>query len=78
MRKPTIALALMLLCPVVHAQVSVNVWVPGVNIGINMPVYPNLVPVPGYPVYYDPQSNSNYFYYDGRFWVYQGDRKSVV
>ena len=55
------------------AQVSVGVWLPGVSIGINMPVYPTLVLVPGYPVYYAPQLNSNYFFYDGMYWVYQGD-----
>ena len=37
------------------AQVSVAIGVPGVNIGINVPVYPQLVRVPGYPVYYAPQ-----------------------
>ena len=38
-----------------------------------MPVYPTLVLVPGYPVYYAPQLNSNYFFYDGMYWVYQAD-----
>ena len=58
-----------------HAQVSVGVGValPGVSIGINVPAYPELVQVPGYPVYYDPRANSNYFFYDGLYWVYQGD-----
>jgi hypothetical protein len=58
-----------------RAQVSVGVGValPGVSIGINVPAYPELVPVPGYPVYYDPRANSNYFFYDGLYWVYQGD-----
>lgn len=55
------------------AQVSVGVALPGVNIGINVPVYPELVPVPGYPVYYAPQLNSNYFFYDGRYWVFSDD-----
>jgi hypothetical protein len=55
------------------AQVSVGVWLPGVSIGINLPVYPRLVAVPGYPVYYAPQLNSNYFFYDGMYWVYQSD-----
>ena len=64
-----------LMCAVTSAaaQVSVGVWLPGVSIGINMPVYPTLVLVPGYPVYYAPQLNSNYFFYDGMYWVYQGD-----
>jgi hypothetical protein len=29
--------------------------------------------VPGYPVYYAPQLQSNFFFYDGMYWVYQGD-----
>lgn len=49
-----------------HAEISIN-------IGINMPSYPRLVVVPGYPVYYDPYVNANYFFYDGMYWVYQGD-----
>jgi len=59
----------------VHAQVHVSVGIsmPGVNIGINMPAYPNLVLVPGYPVYYDPRASSNYFFYDGMYWVFQDD-----
>jgi len=54
-------------------QVSIGVALPGVSIGINVPVYPQLVPVPGYPVYYAPQLGANYFFYDGMYWVYQGD-----
>jgi hypothetical protein len=58
-----------------QAQVSVGVGIslPGVSIGIHLPAYPTLVPVPGYPVYYAPQSSLNYFFYDGLYWVYQGD-----
>lgn len=48
--------------------------VPEVQVGINLPVYPELAPVPGYPVYYAPQINSNYFFYDGMYWIYQEDR----
>jgi hypothetical protein len=44
-----------------------------VSISINVETYPTLVQVPGYPVYYDPQLNSNYFFYDGLYWVYAGD-----
>jgi hypothetical protein len=58
-----------------QAQVSVGVGIaiPSIQIGINVPVYPELVPVPGYPVYYDPRASLNYFFYDGGYWVYQGD-----
>jgi hypothetical protein len=64
----------MLLCSItsVAAQVSVGVGFPGVSIGINLPVYPELMPVPGYPVYYAPQVNANHFH-DGMYWVYQRD-----
>ena len=55
------------------AQVSVGIGFPGVSIGINLPAYPQLVRVPGYPVYYAPSLNSNFFFYDGMYWVYQGD-----
>jgi hypothetical protein len=55
------------------AQISVRIGVPGIDIGINLPLYPELIPVPGYPVYYAPQLNSNYFFYDGMYWVFQDD-----
>jgi hypothetical protein len=69
-----VALA-MLLGPVTsaHAQISVAIGVPGIHIGINVPAYPEFVQVPGYPVYYAPRANVNYFFYDGLYWVYQGD-----
>lgn len=57
-----------------NAQVSIGIGLPHVTIGINLPVYPELVPVPGYPVYYAPRLDSNYFFYDGLYWVYLGDR----
>jgi hypothetical protein len=65
----------MLLFPVTSAtaQVTVGIGLPNVSIGINLPLYPELEPVPGYPVYYAPQLNYNYFFYDGMYWVYQND-----
>lgn len=56
-----------------QVSVGIGIAVPGVSIGINFPAYPDLVPVPGYPVYYARQARSNYFFYDGMYWVYQGD-----
>ena len=44
-----------------------------VSIGINFPAYPELIIVPGYPVYYAPQLEANLFFYDGLYWVYQDD-----
>jgi hypothetical protein len=74
MRYLPLALSLMF-SPVIaaHAQISVAIGLPGVNIGIDMPSYPQMVQVPGYPVYYDPGARSNYFFYDGAYWVYQRD-----
>jgi hypothetical protein len=43
------------------------------SIGVNLSEYPELVIVPGYPVYYAPQLRMNYFFYDGKYWVYQDD-----
>lgn len=76
MRRRLLSLALPLLfCAATasEAQVSFGIETPGVSIGINLPAYPTLVRVPDYPVYYDPQVNANYFFYDGLFWVFAGD-----
>jgi hypothetical protein len=68
----------MLLLPASSARadvdVSVAIAIPGVRIGINVPAYPRLVRVPGYPVYYDPAIRLNLFFYDGLYWVFQSDR----
>ena len=65
----------MLLCTTIeaNAQVSVSIGSHGVSIGFNVSSYPTMVAIPGYPVYYDPRANSNYFFYDGLYWVYQDD-----
>ncbi len=51
-------------------RIGVGVALPGVRIGINVPAYPNLIPIPGYPVYYAPGLEDNLFFYDGLYWVY--------
>jgi hypothetical protein len=56
-----------------QVSVGVGIGLPGVSIGINVPAYPELVVVPGYPVYYAPRLHSNYFFYDGMYWVYVDD-----
>ncbi|MGE8358028.1 MAG: hypothetical protein ACN6N0_16705, partial [Microvirgula sp.] len=74
MRCLLIALSLMLgpaACS--QAQIGIGVATPGLAIGIDIPVYPDLVRVPGYPVYYYPDAGTNYFFYDGLYWVFQGD-----
>jgi hypothetical protein len=70
MRYVLIVLASMFLGGALPAAAQVSF---GVSIGINLPVYPQLQPVPGYPVYYAPQVASNYFFYDGLYWVYASD-----
>ena len=44
-----------------------------VSIGINISLFPDLVRVPGYPVYYAPRLGVNFFFYDGLYWVFEGD-----
>ena len=56
------------------AEVSVSVGFQVANIGVSLSTYPNLVRVPGYPVYYASGVNSNYFFYDGMYWVFENDR----
>lgn len=55
------------------AQVSIGIGLPHASIGINLASYPRLVRVPGYPVYYHPQIDANYFFYDGMYWVFEND-----
>lgn len=56
-----------------RVQVGAGIAVPGLSIGINIPAYPELAPIPGYPVYYAPAGSTNLFFYDGLYWVYVGD-----
>lgn len=48
------------------AQVSVN-------IGINLPVPPSLIIVPGTPVAYAPAIPANYFFYGGQYYVFSNN-----
>lgn len=72
-----VGLWMLLCCSVTAASAQVNIGVgiglPNVRIGINVPLFPELVPVPGYPVYYAPRLEANYFFYDGMYWVYLDD-----
>ena len=52
---------------------SVTSAIAQVSIGIHLQLFPELVRVPGYPVYYAPRLNSNFFFYDGMYWVYLHD-----
>jgi hypothetical protein len=78
MRYVILALAILLAPAVptqVHAQsqLSISIGDRGVSLGFAMSTYPTLVRIPDYPVYYDPRVDSNYFFYDGLYWVYQDD-----
>ena len=74
MRRILIAGSL-LCCPILsaYADVGIDIGLPSVNIGINVPDYPQMVPVQGLPVYYAPNLSTNDFFYDGRYWVFQGN-----
>ncbi|MBU1363152.1 MAG: hypothetical protein KKE51_04945 [Gammaproteobacteria bacterium] len=75
MRKQLIVLGILLhFAAPVPAQVSFGFGFQTDNISISLSTYPNLVRVPGYPVYYASGLNSNYFFYDGMYWVFETDR----
>jgi len=75
MRRLLVVVSLLLgLAAPASAQVSINFGGAGLSIGLNVPTYPRLVRVPGYPVYYDAHASSNYFFYDGYYWVFHDDR----
>ncbi len=61
----SMALAAMPAAPAL-AQVSLS-------IGVNIPMYPDFAQVPDYPVYYTPGLANNLFYYDGMYWLLEGD-----
>ncbi|MBA5607038.1 hypothetical protein H3H36_16900 [Duganella sp. FT3S] len=44
-----------------------------VSLNFSVSTYPELVPVPGYPVYYAPRLHANFFFYDGLYWLLIGD-----
>jgi hypothetical protein len=56
-----------------QSQLSISIGNRGVSLGFVMSTYPTLVRIPGYPVYYDPRADANYFFYDGLYWVFWDD-----
>lgn len=71
-----LSLLLGLLLPNIAAadtQLSIGIGTPYVHIGVNVSSYPDLVVVPGYPVYYAPRLQANLFFYDGLYWIYDHD-----
>jgi len=76
MRRLLLALPLLLgQVPAAQAQVSIGIGIaaPGVQIGIQLPIYPEFERIPGYPVYYAPRVAANFFFYDGLYWVFHID-----
>jgi len=72
---PLLVAMLLLLGPAnsAQAQVSFDIGFSNGNIGFNIGNYPQLVLIPGSPVYYAPRQNANFFFYDGLYWVYRDD-----
>ena len=68
-------LPLMLLVPAISApaQVRISIGLPHLNIGINVPIMPEMAPVSGSPAYYAPGMDTNFFFYDGMYWVFKDD-----
>jgi hypothetical protein len=72
--KRIVAVAILLAAPLAAApQVNVQIGLPALEIGLQIPAYPRMTPVPGYPVYYAPEVNANLFFYDGLYWALVGD-----
>ena len=44
------------------------------DIDVDVQEYPEMQPIPDSPVYYAPTVDSNYFFYDGLYWDYYGER----
>src|SRR5262245_59577920 len=55
------------------AQINISIGAPTIDIGIHFPTFPKLVVVPNSPVYYAPAVDSNFFFYDGMYWIYVND-----
>lgn len=54
-------------------QVTADTAYGDTRVRLEVSNYPDLAVVPGTPVYYAPGVNENYFFYDGMYWVFQGD-----
>lgn len=57
----------------INTPVSAGAGLTYARVGVNLSFYPELVVVPGYPVYYAPQLEVNFFFYDGMYWIFQND-----
>jgi hypothetical protein len=63
------ALAVLLLAASIFPAAAQNYY----DIDVDLPAYPEMQPVPDSPVYYAPNVDSNYFFYDGSYWDYYND-----
>ena len=73
MRLSILVVSMALAAAPAMAQVSLSFNTPGLSIGVNIPTYPDFTQVPDYPVYYAPGLANNLFYYDGMYWLLEGD-----
>ena len=74
MRSTLLALSL-LLAPLAPAQAHDHGGGRvGLSISLGFSAFPELVQVPGSPVYYAPRVAANYFFHDGLFWLFSSDR----
>ena len=64
-----LALALLLFAASVYPAAAQEYY----DIDVDVPEYPEMQPVPDSPVYYAPNVDSNYFFYDGLYWDYFND-----
>jgi hypothetical protein len=64
-----LALALLVLAASIFPAAAQEYY----DIDVDLPTYPEMVPVPDSPVYYAPNVDSNYFFYDGLYWDYYND-----
>ncbi len=55
--------------PAAADSVSIGINTPGVSFNLNVGARPQLVPVPGLPVYRAPLVEENYFFYGGHYYV---------
>ncbi len=58
--------------PALADSLRVGIRMDSVSLGIHIGEEPRLVLVPGTPVYEAPSVPYNYFYYEGRYYLYQG------
>ena len=60
-----VALAVGLAIAPAYSDVSIGISLPSVQIGFSVAAYPQMVVVPGFPVYYAPSVDANLFFMMG-------------